>query len=141
MCKREINKTHLSFRFGAPPPTHQSIIALAALSLSALPAAIPLPFSPSCGALTPPRPFSDRSFRASNARMLCKGAPWAMRVSALRRSLRVPPDRMLRRKARSDAEPPVAFGRAEKLESSDACKEDARAIKVAIWEAEWETTG
>jgi hypothetical protein len=27
------------------------------------------------------------------------------------------------------------------LESSDACKEDARVIKVAIWEAEWETTG
>jgi hypothetical protein len=64
-----------------------------------------------------------------------------MRVSALRRSLRVPPERMLRKKARSDAEPPVAFGKAEKVESSDACKDDARSSKVAIWEADWETTG
>jgi len=64
-----------------------------------------------------------------------------MRVSALRRSLRVPPERMLRRKARSDAEPPVDFGKAEKVESSDACKEEARVSKVAIWETDWETTG
>ena len=63
-----------------------------------------------------------------------------MRVSALRRSLRVPPERMLRRKARSDAEPPVAFGKVEKVESSDACKEEARLSKVAIWEADWDTT-
>ena len=55
-----------------------------------------------------------------------------MRVSALRRSLRVPLERMLRRKARSDAEPSVAFGKVEKVESSDACKEEARLSKVAI---------
>lgn len=61
-------------------------------------------------------------------------------MSALRRSLRVPPERMLRRKARSDAEPPVAFGKAEKVESSDACKEEARSNKVATWDADWETT-
>ena len=64
-----------------------------------------------------------------------------MRVSALRRSLRVPPERMLRRKARSDAEPPVAFGKAEKVESSDACKEEARSSRVATWDADWEITG
>ncbi|SRR6266478_2171638 len=64
-----------------------------------------------------------------------------MRVSALRRSLRVPPERILRRKARSDAEPPVAFGKAENVESSDACKEEARSSKVAIWDAGWEVAG
>jgi hypothetical protein len=48
---------------------------------------------------------------------------------------------MLRRKARSDAEPPVAFGKAEKVESSDACKEEARSSRVATWDADWETTG
>lgn len=48
---------------------------------------------------------------------------------------------MLRRKARSDAEPPVAFGKAEKAESSDACKEEARSKRVATWGADWETTG
>jgi hypothetical protein len=64
-----------------------------------------------------------------------------MRVSALRRSLRVPPERMLRRKARSDAEPPVACGKAEKVESSDACREEARSSRVATWDADWETTG
>jgi len=64
-----------------------------------------------------------------------------MRVSALRRSLRVPPERILRKKARSDAEPPVAFGKAEKLESSDTCREDARSSRAATWDADWETTG
>ena len=64
-----------------------------------------------------------------------------MRVSALRRSLKVPPERMLRKNARSDAEPPVAFGKAEKVASSDVCKEEARSSKLAIWEADWETTG
>ena len=48
---------------------------------------------------------------------------------------------MLRRKARSDAEPPVAFGKAENAESSDACKEEARSRRVATWGADWETTG
>ena len=48
---------------------------------------------------------------------------------------------MLRRKARSDAEPPVAFGKAEKVESSDACKEEARSSRMATWDADWETTG
>ena len=48
---------------------------------------------------------------------------------------------MLRRKARSDAELPVAFGKAEKVESSDACKEEARSRRVATWGADWETTG
>lgn len=62
-------------------------------------------------------------------------------MSALRRSLRVPPERMLRRKARSDAEPPVAFGKAEKVESSDACREEARSSRVATWDADWETMG
>ena len=64
-----------------------------------------------------------------------------MRVSALRRSLRVPPERMLRRKTRSDAEPPVAFGKAEKVESSDARKEEARSSRVVTWDADWEITG
>jgi hypothetical protein len=48
---------------------------------------------------------------------------------------------MLRRKARSDAEPPVACGKAEKVESSDACREEARSSRVATWDADWETTG
>ena len=64
-----------------------------------------------------------------------------MRMSALRRSLRVPPERILRRKARSDAEPPVAFGKAENVESSDACKEEARSSRVVTWDADWKTTG
>lgn len=48
---------------------------------------------------------------------------------------------MLRRKARSDAEPPVAFSEAEEVESSDACKEEARSSKAATWDADWEITG
>jgi hypothetical protein len=59
-------------------------------------------------------------------------------------SLRVPPEGILRRKGkdRTDAEPPVAFGKVEKeVESSDAGKEKARLSKVAIWEANWETAG
>lgn len=48
---------------------------------------------------------------------------------------------MLRRNARSDAEPPVAFGKVEKVESSDACKEEARSNRVVTWDADWETTG
>jgi hypothetical protein len=48
---------------------------------------------------------------------------------------------MLRRKARSDAELPVAFGKAEKVESSDACKEEARSSRVATCDADWGTTG
>lgn len=58
-----------------------------------------------------------------------------MRVSALSRSLKVPPERILRRKARSDAEPPAALDR-EKVESSDACNEDARLSKRASWDAD-----
>jgi len=63
-----------------------------------------------------------------------------MRVSALSRSLKVPPARILRRKARSDTEPPAAFDRAEKAKISEACNEEARSSKAATWGADWETT-
>jgi hypothetical protein len=135
----KVGETYLNFRSGAPPPTHQSIIALAALSLSSLPAGLPLPFSPSC-AVTPPLPFSVKFFKASNARILCKGAPCTMRVSALSRSLKVPLARILRRKTRSEAELPAASDRTEKAEFSEACNEEARSSKAATWEVDWETT-
>jgi len=64
-----------------------------------------------------------------------------MRVRALSRSLKVPPERIFRRKARSDAEPPPAFGRAENAETSEACKEEARSNRVDNWDVEWETAG
>jgi hypothetical protein len=62
-----------------------------------------------------------------------------MRVSALSRSLKVPPARILRRNARSDTEPPVAFDRAENEEISEACNEEARSKKAATWGVDWET--
>jgi hypothetical protein len=67
------DKMHLSFRFGVPPPTYQSIIPLAAFSLSSLPIALPLR-SVSCDTPTRPHPFSAKFFSASSARVLCKGA-------------------------------------------------------------------
>lgn len=62
-----------------------------------------------------------------------------MRVSALSRSLKVPPARILRRKARSDEEPPAALDKAEE-ESSEACKDEARSSKAASWDDDGEIT-
>ena len=56
-------------------------------------------------------------------------------MSALRRWPRVPGERMLLRTAPLDAEPLVAFGKVEKVESSAACKE-VQSSKVVIWEAD-----
>jgi hypothetical protein len=63
-----------------------------------------------------------------------------MRVSALSRSLKVPPARILRRKARSDTEPPAVFDRVEKVEISEACNEEARSSNAATWGTDLETT-
>ena len=83
---KDEKNTRLSFRSGAPPPTHQSTTALSAFKLSS-------------------RPFlAAMAFKLSSARALCTGEPCAISVSADRRSESVPEVRTRVRKRESDIE-------------------------------------
>lgn len=81
-------QTHLSFRLGAPPPTHQSTMQRRAFKLSSLP---PFPF-----------PLSAIPFNVSKAFVLCRGLLWTNKVSALSLSDSVPDWIILDRKLASD---------------------------------------
>lgn len=84
------NRPYFSFRFGTPPPTHQSTIQRKAFKLSSLP---PFPF-----------PRSAITLRVSKAFMLCNGLLWTNRVKALSRSDKVPDWMIFERKLASDEE-------------------------------------
>src|ERR1700689_3748457 len=80
--------SYLSFRLGAPPPTHQSTTHLNAFRLSSLP-----PF---------PLPRSAIPLSVSKALRLCTGLLCTRSVSALSLSESVPPCKIFWRNEKSD---------------------------------------
>jgi len=112
--------THLNFRPGAPPPTHQSTTHLRAFKLSSLP---PLAF-----------PRSAMLFSVSSAFVLCSGLLCTSSVRALSRSESVPDW--------------IIFAR--KLDSEDEEDEELWKVRMSFWwrseafsvsEESWEAVG
>jgi hypothetical protein len=118
-CVTHRDRTHLSLRFGTPPPTHQSTTHRKALRLSSLP---PLPL-----------PLSAIPLSVSKDLVLCKGLLCTNSVNALSLSDKVPDWIIFDKKLASDAE---EFDEEDdwKVRMSASCRDSALDVKDVSWD-------